>query len=189
MSMTYTDTDKAVRSGATTRIDADAPIVPNYLNRPRRPQKKMRSWMILTPVGGLTLLGAASAVLMNPMDRPAPPLVEPIPTVLPARPTSGPVSNSPNATGPALVAEPAPIAPAGPTRSAAIRSASPSASVRDIPAVGAATEPTGLRPYASDVNTRLLNTTPPTSQGGIIQEPSTASPPLILTRPITPPQA
>ena len=54
---------------------AEAEYVPSYARKPVR-RKKVRSWMILAPIGGVVLIGAAAAMLMNPGE-PAAPLAEP----------------------------------------------------------------------------------------------------------------
>ncbi|MGQ2991274.1 MAG: hypothetical protein ACT6RD_11440 [Brevundimonas sp.] len=157
---------------------AEAEYVPTYARKPVR-RKKVRSWMILAPIGGVVLIGAAAAMLMNPSE-PATPLAEPE-----TAPAASPMAMAPTASADVVAMEtaptaaPAPIAPAPaasraePVRAEPIRRAATvqrPVQRQAAPAVEAAptVEPTGPRPYTADPATSTSNRTPAT--------PSTTTP-------------
>lgn len=205
MSMTYTNntTSKLGREGRPLRPagaprtpDAEEPIVPSYLRRTARPQKKMRSWMILAPIGGLVLLGGAVVMLFNPAEEPAAPLAEPAPVTAPAagEPTlTSPSALEASAGAPVVIAEsaPAPVATPPVSRTASAPASRPQASSQTPPSAASSqatsevAEPTGPRPYAPNPSTQALNTAPAT---GATATPPPTSAPVIATRPLTPPQ-
>lgn len=189
MSLTYPEPPATVA--------AEAEYVPAYARKPVR-HKKVRSWMILAPIGAVVLIGAGATLLMNP-GAPAAPLEEPeIPSVAmtptpPVLPDAPVMETAPAALPADSVAAPAgaPVARVTPTPTAT----APTAPVRATPAakrrvdasdrarstaevVPAAPEPTGPRPYTADPAVSGLNT----AQGGV-QTPPPA--PAISTRPLT----
>lgn len=190
MSMTYTDNTASnlgrgsrplTPAGAPRTPEVEEPIVPSYLRRTARPQKKMRSWMILAPIGGLVLLGGAVVMLFNPAEEPAAPLAEPAPVTAPAagEPTlTSPSALEASAGAPVVITE----APAAPVATAPVARTASAASSQ---AASEAAEPTGPRPYTPNPSTQALNTAPAT--GATVTPPSTSAP-VIATRPLTPPQ-
>lgn len=205
MSMTYTDNTASnlgrgsrplTPAGAPRTPEVEEPIVPSYLRRTARPQKKMRSWMILAPIGGLVLLGGAVVMLFNPAEEPAAPLAEPAPVMAPAagEPTlTSPSALEASAGAPVVIAESAPAQVATPpvSRTASApasrrQASSPApASAASSQAASEAAEPTGPRPYTPNPSTQALNTAP--ASGATVTPPSTSAP-AIATQPLTPPQ-
>lgn len=144
---------------------AEEPFVPRYArtrkSSGRKSGGKIKTWMILAPVGALVLGGVAAVMLMNGGEETVAPLAEPAATapVLPAVPVTG-TAAAPltNASTPAPVeAVPVPAAPvareAGPLRRAA-----PTPAPRSAPRV----EAPRVAPAPSAVTPRL-NTAPTTS--------------------------
>ena len=187
MSLTYPEPPA---SGAT-----EAEYIPAYARKPVR-RKKVRSWMILAPIGAVVLIGAGAAMLMTPGTSEAP-LAEP--EAAPAAMAPAPIAPSTTAmeTAPAALpaapVESAPIAPVArpeadrpaPVRRVAPvqRPAAPSVAPRVEPTP---VEPTGPRPYSTSpeavgAGTANLNATPPATPA-----PTPAAPPApaISTRPL-----
>jgi len=165
----------------------EAEYIPAYARKPVR-QKKVRSWMILAPIGAVVLLGSGAAMLWNSDDAAAP-LAEPVAapmTVAPATaPVAAPMEAAPAALTPTAPLEAAPVAvPAA--RSETVRREAP-VQRRAAPAVAqrvepTPVEPTGPRPYSASPATPGLNAAPPAP--AITPVPATPPAPAISTQPL-----
>jgi Meckel syndrome type 1 protein len=130
MSATYPH-DRTPPHGAPVNpvTPAEEPFVPRYARTKKsgggRSGRKIKSWMILAPVGALVLGGAAVMMLMNGRDDTAAPLAEPAATapVLPAVPRTD-TAAAPRVETPAPTVAPQPYAP----------TASPTATLNTTPA-------------------------------------------------------
>lgn len=203
MSMTYTDEDRALGytdrplGQVETRREPETDFVPAYA-RGRRTQKKLKTWMILAPLGLLVLAGGAVAMLTRPAE-PAAPLAEP-PAVAPMVAPMTPAPNTAVVDNALITAEPMEATPAPapavrsaePLRRAAptpapARRAAPAATPAPTPA-----EPTGLRAYTPSASTGASASAPAprivTQPLPIAPAPSTPAPapaPAITTTPLT----
>ena len=179
MTYTYTqDTTASPIDRQPVATEQDAVFTPSYARRPVK-QKKLKTWMVLAPIGALALIGGAATMLLTGGEE-AQPLAEPAPITVASTPlapatVSPPLSSTPVASTPAPVA----VAPAPATvvrESAPVRRAAPvnrTAPVRETTAASrtrAPVEPTGPQTYSS-------------SGASPIQSPTVAPTPA----PVTPP--
>lgn len=163
MSLTYlNDTLGARPVDAPVAESADQEVfIPSYArsSKSRAGQKKVKTWMILAPLGGLLLIGGGAMMLMNDGATTAP-LVEPAaPSVSAPTPMS---VQPPVVAAPATAAAaPAPVEVA-PAPQAAIRDrqpvrapaataqrAAPLERVAPTPRIETPAEPTGPRSYSA----------------------------------------
>ena len=174
MSVTYTN-EPNDRS-----LDSEAPYVPAYARsrQARKSKGGVKTWMILAPIGVLTLGGIGAATLMGgeqaPMveaeaTTPAPVASQPMQSEVAVAPltsaaTPTPIDVAPLPTAAPVVRNVVPAREAAPVRRAAPRAAAPV-----TPRVDAAPEPvlTGPQPYSatpsSATSTSSLNRTPVTA--------------------------
>lgn len=152
---------------------ADEPFVPIYARRgkARGGQGKIKTWMILAPVGVLTLGGIGAMMAMNGGDEVPTPLVEPART--------GPVLSVAPTAPPDAALTPGPIVAATVVREAAPTRANAPAPVAVTPRVETAAPavPAGPQPYApasAAPPTATLNTAPA----------APATPPVIVVEPV-----
>lgn len=184
------------------RIDAprpdlhqDEPFVPVYARRgkARGGQGKLKTWMILLPVGAVVLGGIAAAMLMNGGEQAPAPLVEPAQTapVLPATPTATAVAPLTAAAAPEPVVAAAPVAreatpvrrpTAAPVRREAVRTPTPAPAAPRV-AAPAPTGPQSYTPAASAPSTSSLNTAPPAAAPATPAAAPTP-PPVIVIEPV-----
>jgi cell division protein FtsN len=171
MSVTYT-TDRNPPYGDHPEAVAEEPFIPRYARTAKTGgarRGKIKTWMILAPVGALVLGGVAAVMLMDGGEETAAPLAEPAATapVLPAIPASeaavapltsastpAPVEAAPVAAPPA--ARETPARPAAPAR----RVETPAPASRIETPAPAVTPRLNTAPAASPTTT--LNTTPAT---------------------------
>jgi hypothetical protein len=181
MTVTYPD-DAAKTFGRgieTSHADAvrDEPFVPRYARPKAARRGKIRTWMILVPVGAVVLGGIAAIMLMD--GEAAAPLAEPAATA-PVLPATAPTTDTAitalesAATPVPVAAAPAPVVPAlAPTRSTApaaapVRRVAPRAETPaprvTTPTPAASAQPVGPQPYARAPAgpTSSLNTAPTT---------------------------
>lgn len=190
MSMTYTtdrepgifeETLPADRYNAATRRDDGDVAVPAYARGARASSgRKLKTWMILAPLGAVILVGAG-AVMLTQGGEEAAPLAEsiaamPAPTQALPTPMAGVEGSAMAAGGPAaesplpastVAVAPTPAPAAAPVERQAApvtRRAAPAAPAAATPRVEAAAEPTGPRPYVAEpaAGTTNLNTAPAT---------------------------
>ena len=167
MSSTYPDNGYAdpvvTPAMATPRAEAD--FVPAYARKPAR-QKKIKSWMVLAPIGAIVLLGGGAAMLMSDGSETTP-LVEPatpapvvqapvLATVDPLTTTAMTPVTAPAEVVPAPVVAPAPVA----RRAEPVRRATAPVAPRVAPAAEVAPEPTGPRAYSASPSTVAPAVTP-----------------------------
>ena len=169
--MTYTYTQDTL---APVSVEQDAVFTPSYVRRPVK-QKKLKTWMVLAPIGALALIGGAATMLLTGGDE-AQPLAEPAPTAVASTPlapvtVSPPLSSTPVATPAPVAVAPAPVArEAAPVRRAApVTRSAPAADISPAPSVQAPAEPTGPQAYSPSVSA------------------PTASPAVATPAPVTPP--
>lgn len=151
MSITYTDDQNT---------QTETAFVPSYARRSARP-KKVRTWMVLAPIGAIALIGGGALMLMNgPSSAPAP-LAEPAaPAVasLPVNPAVTPMTNAMTPLAP--LATPTPVEAAQVTREVApaprtapVRRAAPvvraEPTTPPTPRIETPAEPTGPRAYSA----------------------------------------
>jgi len=162
----------------------EEPFVPVYARRgkARSGKGKIRTWMILVPVGLLTLGGIGAMMAMNGGDEASASLAEPAatlpvlstPSFAPgseAAPLGSASTPSPVITGPS-VREAAPTPRAAPARRTAAPAATPVAQTPD-PVVAA-----GPQPYATSPAAPSTSASAPAAPA-----PTTTSPPAIIIDP------
>ena len=193
----YGDRLEQPRSDATLRADltADEPFVPVYARRgkARGGQGKIKTWMILAPVGVLVLGGVGAMLVMGGGEEASAPLAEPAATApvlssTPA-PTATAVAPLTTASTPApVVAAPAPVVrDAAPLRRAApapVRreAARTPAAATPRAATPAPATPTGPQPYTAP-STSTLNTAPAATAPR--PAPTQPPPPPIVVQPLS----
>lgn len=163
MSISYTNEPDTIRAD-------DRPFVPAYARTAARKRGKVRTWMILAPIGAVVLGGAAVAMLMGGEN--TTPLVEPetasAPLIAPLTPVAPPVAApvAPIEAAPVAVA-PAPAPVAAPVARRAAPAARPATRVappvaEPAPATAALNaEPAGPRPYQPSTPTVVVTPTTP----------------------------
>ncbi len=162
----------------------DEPFVPVYARRGRARggQGKIRTWMILVPVGVLTLGGIGAMMAMNGGDEAPAPLAEAAATLPVLATTTVPiepaVATLATAASPApVIAAPIPRAAPAPARRAAAAEPAPAATTdAQTPVV-----PTGPQPYAPAPASpsTILNTAPAATVPA-----SAPTPPVIVVEPV-----
>ena len=162
--MTYTYTQDTL---APVSIEQDAVFTPSYARRPVK-QKKLKTWMVLAPIGALALIGGAATMLLSGGDE-AQPLAEPAPTAVASTPlapasVSPPLSSTPVATPAPVAVAPAPVmresAPV--RRTAPVTRSASAAEAAPAPRVEAPAEPTGPQAYSPSVAAPTSSPTVPT---------------------------
>ena len=159
----YADHPDMPRVDSRDGLISDEPFVPVYARRgkARAGQSKVKSWMILAPVGVVVLGGIGAMMFMGGSEEVTTPLVEPAATapVLPAfsAPTAAVVAPLTSASSPApVVTAPPVVQPAAPLRRAspapaprreASRAQVPTVAPRLAPA-SAPAPAAGPQPYA-----------------------------------------
>ncbi|MFN3670250.1 MAG: hypothetical protein ACK4VY_13160 [Brevundimonas sp.] len=197
MSLTYlTDTTKTLNPSIDPArpVAADeAAFVPVYARRgkARGGQGKIKTWMILVPVGVAALAGLGLMMAMNGGEETAAPLAEPAGTapVLSALPTETAAAPLTSAAAPEPVAAapvvrqtaPAPRPAAAPVRrQAAAPARAPSAAPRvTTPAPATPTGPQAYAPAPAGPTTSTLNAAPATPA-----PTATPTPPVIIVEPV-----
>lgn len=193
MSSTYPDNGYAdpvvTPAMATPRAEAD--FVPAYARKPAR-QKKVKSWMVLAPIGAIVLLGGGAAMLMSDGSETTP-LVEPatpapvvqapvLPTVDPLTTTAMTPVTAPVEVAPTPVVAPAPVA----RRAEPVRRAAAPVAPRAAPAPEIAPEPTGPRAYSASPATAAPAVTPTAvTPAPAATTPAAPPAPSIQTQPLT----
>jgi len=162
-------------------LPADEPFVPVYARRgkARGGRGKIKTWMILAPVGVLTLGGIGAMMAMNGGDEVPTPLVEPARTgpVLSVAPTATPETVLTPALTPGPVVAAPVVREAAPTRANAPARAPAPAAVTPRVETAAPAVPAGPQPYApasAAPSTATLNTAPV----------APATPPVIVLEPV-----
>ena len=185
--MTYTYTQDTMaprleREPVTT--EQDAVFTPSYARRPVK-QKKLKTWMVLAPIGALALIGGAATMLLTGGDE-TQPLAEPAPTAVASTPlvpatVSPPLSSTPVASMPApAVVTPAPVVrQAAPVRRAApVTRSEPARNASPAPRMQAPADPTGRQAYSPSVAASTSSPAVPTST------PVTPPAPAITVQPL-----
>ena len=135
MSLTYPDTrpepQPIVPEMRSREAEAWTPV---YARRPVRRKGKVKSWMILAPVGALTVAALGAWALMNPGEETAAPaLADPAPMAAPAL-TTDPLLTEAAAPGDAVLQPPLEAAPAPSEASPAPAASTPRAGAGSAPA-------------------------------------------------------
>jgi hypothetical protein len=187
----YGDRIEMPRVDPHAELTNDEPFVPVYARRgkARTGQSKIKSWMILAPVGAIVLGGIGAMMFMGGSEEVATPLAEPAATApvvsalpapvdaatAPLTPQSAP---APVAAAP-VVREATPVrraAPAPTPRREAAPAPAPTAPRVVTPAPAAGPQPYAPAPAASPTST--LNTATPAPS------PTPAPPPAIVVQPL-----
>ena len=146
----------------TTPPLAEADYTPVYARRGTR-QKKIRSWMILAPIGAVVLIGGAALILTNG-DEEAQPLVEPetasvmapiVNTPAPLETASAPLVPAATPAPVQVARDPAPLRRVTPVATPARRAAPAVTAQAPAPRVQAPAEATGPQPYSAGPSTPL----------------------------------
>lgn len=186
----YGDRLEMPRVDPHAQLTNDEPFVPVYARRgkARTGQSKIKSWMILAPVGAIVLGGIGAMMFMGGSEDVATPLVEPAATppvvsALPAPVDAAPAPLAPeSAPAPApVVSEAAPVRRAAPAPTPRREGApAPAAAAPRVvtPAPAAGPQPYAPAPVAPSTST--LNTAPATTA------PATPAPtpPVIIVQPV-----
>lgn len=165
MSVTYTE-DRARPYGEPIDSRTEAPYVPVYArgrvkSSTRGPKGKVKTWMILAPIGVLVIGGSAALMMMQPAttsETALTPAVEPAPIAPPPSPAVETVPVMPPVAPAPVVREAAP-APAPAVRSTPARRAAPPAAERAEPVARVEAPAVNPQPLSSST-TSTLNTTP-----------------------------
>ena len=178
----------------------EEPFVPVYARRgkARSARGKIRTWMILAPVGAIALGGIGAAMMMNGGEPASAPLAEPARTgpVLSATPIEPATAPLTAASTPEPVIAPAPVvreaaparrAAATPVRREAVRAPTPAPASPRV-TTPAPTGPQSYTPAPSAPSTASLNTASP-APAPVISAPAATTPaptppPVIVVEPV-----
>lgn len=179
----------------------EEPFVPVYARRgkARSARGKIRTWMILAPVGAIALVGIGAAMMMNGGEPASAPLAEPARTgpVLSATPIEPATAPLTAASTPAPVIAPAPVvreaaparrAAATPVRREAVRAPATAPAATPRVTTPAPTGPQSYTPAPSAPSTASLNTASP-APAPVISAPAATTPaptppPVIVVEPV-----
>lgn len=200
MSVTYPDLTKPYAdhpdmSRVDTRpgLTADEPFVPVYARRgkARAGQTKVKSWMILAPVGAIVLGGIGAMMFMGGSEDVATPLAEPAATApvvsaLPAPVDAAPAPLTSESPAPApVVREAAPVRRAAPAPTPRrVAAPTPAAAAPRAVTPAPATGPQPYAPAPVTPSTSTLNTAPATEAPATPTPTPTPTPPVIIVQPV-----
>ncbi|MFT4955109.1 MAG: hypothetical protein ACI8U3_001491 [Brevundimonas sp.] len=187
MSLTYPDTRPEPQPIVPEMSGHESgAFTPVYARRPARRKGKVKSWMILAPVGALTVAAIGAWALMNPGEETAAPAAdEPAPIAAPAPATDPLLTEAASAEDAALQSQldaapaPAEASPA-PVASTPRAEPAPAPAAREAPAEPAAEPVETVAPPAGPQSYDAVIA----AEGGAATEAEPAAPtPLIVVEP------
>jgi hypothetical protein len=183
MSLTYPDTrpepQPIVPEMHSREAEAYTPV---YARRPARRKGKIKSWMILAPVGALTVAALGAWALMSPGEEAAAPVAaEPAPVAAPAL-TTPPLLTEAASPDDAVLQPPLEAAPAPVEPSPAPAASTPRAEPAPAPAAREAQAEPAAEPVAPPAGPQAYDAVVAAEGGGAEAEAADPAP-LIVVEP------